>query len=390
MNGKSLILSGALLVLTACGGGDDADNSFLLQDFQEAAVVLGQTDGVTPGSNANSAEPNAIGLSAPFGAPARAGGRRWVPDQGNPRHVVFPGNPEADGTAALYALGQPDLTSRDAEPASATRFTAVDCCVDDGRLFVVDLNNHRVLIWNSLPDAGTPADVVVGQPNFTESSSGTTASKFTTPIRVRVANGRMFVTEFSNNRVLVWNTIPTTNGVPADLVIGQRDFTSNGTDLNDFQFGNPRALWTDGTRLAVGDSRNQRVLWWETIPTVNGQAADFVIGQPDFTTRGSTVDSFHVGGPNDLDAFDGNLYVVDTQNHRVVAFAFPTANFPEANLVLGQSDFARGTPQDDDQDSIEDGNPSRRVFRNPIGIRHIGRRLWVSDQSHHRIVGFDG
>jgi WD40 repeat protein len=37
---------------------------------------------------------------------------------------------------------------------------------------------------------------------------------------------RLFVTDLGYNRVLIWNSIPTQNNQPADVVVGQPDFTS--------------------------------------------------------------------------------------------------------------------------------------------------------------------
>jgi len=55
------------------------------------------------------------------------------------------------------------------------------------------------------------------------------------------SNGKMFVTDRSNNRVLVYNRVPTANGTVADFVIGQPDFSMNTavTTANGF-----RTWWT--------------------------------------------------------------------------------------------------------------------------------------------------
>jgi hypothetical protein len=51
-----------------------------------------------------------------------------------------------------------------------------------------------------------------------------------------VAGGKIYVGDAGNNRVLVYNTIPTTNGSFADMVIGQPNFTttSGGTTATNF------------------------------------------------------------------------------------------------------------------------------------------------------------
>jgi hypothetical protein len=47
----------------------------------------------------------------------------------------------------------------------------------------------------------------------------------------------------------------------------------------------PSGIWSDGEKLIVADAWNHRVLIWHSIPTENGQAADVVIGQPDFESN---------------------------------------------------------------------------------------------------------
>ncbi len=46
----------------------------------------------------------------------------------------------------------------------------------------------------------------------------------------------------------------------------------------------PQGVWIQGSKLFVADTQNNRVLIWNTIPTQNNQPADVVLGQPDFTT----------------------------------------------------------------------------------------------------------
>ena len=89
------------------------------------------------------------------------------------------------------------------------------------------------------------------------------------------------------NRVLIWNTIAPTIDQPADVVIGQVDFkqtTSNNSTVcvypgttNALPLGTqgqcqaslnfPRFALSDGTRLFIADSGNDRVLIYKTIPT---------------------------------------------------------------------------------------------------------------------------
>ena len=78
----------------------------------------------------------------------------------------------------------------------------------------------------------------------------------------------------------------------ADLVIGQPDFSSNnchqgdGLSASDFcdQEG---ALILVGKKLYAADSSYDRVLGFKNLPTKNGASADFVLGQPNFSSGGT-------------------------------------------------------------------------------------------------------
>ena len=78
--------------------------------------------------------------------------------------------------------------------------------------------------------------------------------------------------------MLIWNSIPTVNGAPADIVLGQPDMTSNGSNNDNKSFNYPTSVYSDGTRLYVTDNGNNRILIWNTIPTANQAAANHHYG----------------------------------------------------------------------------------------------------------------
>ena len=83
---------------------------------------------------------------------------------------------------------------------------------------------------------------------------------------------RLFVGSWNDARVLVWNTFPTTNNAPADVVLGQGDFThgqENDDDQNGTIDADPTARTLRGVRglclaasnkLVVTDGFNYRYL----------------------------------------------------------------------------------------------------------------------------------
>src|SRR5579871_3858024 len=180
---------------------------------------------------------------------------------------------------ATNVLGQPDFkTTTENIPATASNLRLPTAVATDGvHLVVADTNHNRILIWNHIPTGNnTPADVVVGQPNF--SSVGVppsaSASSLRGPQGVWIQNGKLYVADTQNNRVLIWNHVPTQNGAAADVVLGQPNFTAfvetdltqQSTSATASNMINPVSVTSDGTHLFVTDLGYNRVLIWNNIP----------------------------------------------------------------------------------------------------------------------------
>ncbi len=226
------------------------------------------------------------------------------------------------------------------------------------------------------------ASIVLGQSNFTSNNSGLSSSAFNQPRGVAYDGRRLYVADFSNNRILIWNAIPTSNNVPADLVLGQPDFTSNTANnggISAATLNNPTRVFSDGVKLYVADRGNNRILIWNSLPTANYQAASIVVGQPDFTTSSTGLTTNKFNGPNDVLASNGKLIVADTSNRRAVIFnTIPTSNGTSADVVIGQSSFTQNTP----------GTSATRNlgFR---GIAVSGNKLLLSDYSNSRVLVYN-
>jgi sugar lactone lactonase YvrE len=331
--------------------------------------------------------------------------------------VVPPGTAAPLDTTADAALGQPDLASLAPNQPAAIPTTgnlalsnAADIALaPDGRIYVSDADNHRILSW---PDAATfndglTADLVIGQPDF--NSAAPNRGRFTTagrdglflPQGVDVdPSGNLWVADAFNNRVLRFDD-PTRFDGQADLVIGQRDFDSNGANLGlgDDGAGNalPDSLLFPGRVLArpdgvwISDSGNSRVLHYAP-PTGNKPFADFVLGQfGDFTKRAKNNNGAgnSFGPPSAdnlfncigiaLDAF-GNLYVADWQNHRVLRYDDPLHTDATADAVFGQDDFAGAI--------VDRGGPANGLHL-PIDVA-LGPAgaLFIADSNNHRVLEF--
>ncbi len=358
------------------------------ETFQRASLEFGQLD-MSSGDANRGTVTNQIGLSSPSGA---GSGLFYLPDPGNNRVLGYTSFPTTNGAAADFVVGQTGFGFNQSGTSIQRFRRPTACAVSDGKLFVTDYFNNRVLIWNSLPTGPDSADVVVGQPDFTTASSGLSSTKLGGPIDLAVAGGKLFVAEYGNHRVLIWNTIPTTNGAPADVVVGKPDFTSGGAGPTASITGNVSAVWSDGRRLVVTDEYNARVLIWNSVPTANGVPADIVLGASDFESEGCCRGGFDnaFDHPSGLASDGYSLFVADTSENRVMIYTpFPRKNNEAASRILGQGAFHRASRNDDNQDGVADAGPSDRTMYLPTGLSIVGRRLLVADQYNNRVLVFD-
>jgi hypothetical protein len=132
------------------------------------------------------------------------------------------------------------------------------------------------LIFNSIPtENGVSANVVIGQPDFvsnTVNNGGIGANTLSSVPGVYSDSTRLFIADMGNNRVLIYNSIPTSNDavINADVVIGQPDFVSN--TFNNGGLGantllNPYNIYSNGKKMIITDQGNHRILIYNLIHT---------------------------------------------------------------------------------------------------------------------------
>ena len=395
-----------------------------------ASTVLGQPDFVSYLPNQSTtvnAAPSATTMSYPVGV-AYNGTMVAVADAENNRVLIWNSLPQNNDQPPDFVVGQPNFTSNTSgqnglygfpyghsSPTSLRAPSGVFLDANNG-LWVADTGNDRVLFYGPITGNGQAAQLVLGQTNFSVDGQNaytlnTTASTLFAPASVSSDGQHLFVADNFQNRVLIWNTIPTTNAQPADVVVGQADFVSNlsntlttsldsyfvtifssalcasnGTDTvtevgttlylyPDRCAGtrsSPMSAISDGTRLFIADSGNDRVLVYNKIPTQNGQRADVILGQlTEFVDNSSdsgeaalvsSADSFK--SPNSL-AWDGtNLYVADTFNRRIAVYTPGDFQLPVAAVRNAASPFVyaqgtvvvTGTAQDNNTVTVTLGN----------------------------------
>lgn len=363
-----------------------------------ARVVLG--DFTADGVLAAPIAPRADTLFGPRGACLAAqNGPLFVCDTGHHRLLVWKHAPAADNAPADLVIGQRDFNAegRNAKgevgPATLSVPTAV--AIEGDVLAVADAWNHRVLLWLGLPQrANQPADVVLGQSDFgsnpaNRGSSTPGADTLNWCYGVAIHDGRLFVADTGNRRVLAWERIPTRNGAPADVVLGQRDFTTRdenaGAAAGAVGMRWPHGIAAVANRLFVADAGSSRVMIWNTRPDRNGAPCDFVLGQADFTGGDHNRMTYHptasaLNMPYGIAVQAGNLLVADTANSRLLGFdaARLTMGAPATRLA-GQNGFDR---RGDNRWSAA----ARDSLCWPYAVSVCNTTLVVADSGNNRVL----
>jgi NHL repeat len=204
-------------------------------------------------------------------------------------------------------------------------------------------------------------------------------------------SGPLFVCDTGHHRLLVWKGAPEADSAPADIVIGQTDFSREGRnakrDVGAATLNVPTGVASAGGVLAVADAWNHRVLLWHGYPERSNRPADVVLGQSDFAgglaNRGS--DRPRADTLNwcyGVAIVGDRLFVTDTGNRRVLVWdRIPTTSGANADLVLGQRDFATR-----DENAGEGAGPLG--MRWPHGIAVINSAIFVADAGNNRIMAW--
>lgn len=237
---------------------------------------------------------------------------------------------------------------------------------------------------------GSEASAVIGQPDFNSSSINSVSGKsLYTPSDLTAASGRIYVCDTENNRILWWNEADFFLGKEAAGTLGQTDSVRNEANRNGTPtaatLNKPRAVTVDTNgNVWVADTQNHRILKF-SMPTTSGQAAELVLGQADFYSnlpnRGNLPGAETLQTPLSLrtDAA-GNLWVSDSGNRRVLRYNTPSVNGSSASVVLGNNSFT----------DTASHSPSDIFTGKTDGLAFDSSgALWVADYGNHRVLRFD-
>ena len=167
-----------------------------------------------------------------------------------------------------------------------------------------------------------------------------------------------------------------------EAILGDRSSGREWTDTAGFN--NPRGLALDlRGNLWIADTGNHRVIRLDDAITRDRfDTPDAIVGQIDQRGRSSGRTADRLCAPTNVAVGpDGALWIADTENHRVLAFAPPTRAraAARADLVLGQPDFTAG-----------ERGCGAAALDEPSSVC-VGRdgTVWIGDSGNLRIVRHD-
>lgn len=265
-------------------------------------------------------------------------------------------------------------------------------------LVLVDRGNNRILVWNTAPaSSSAQPDFVLCQSSTTSNGSGSGLHQCNWPSdAVATADGKFLVADTDNHRILVWTTMPTTTGQAAAyaLDLGTDAWPwgvwSNGTKLiaslttkgqlkiwNSFPasgsagsdltvaspcLGTPRGIVSNGTATLVGDHNgkcgNSSVGHvFATWPTSSNATPEYGI---------VPVDPNYAWPHGSFDAASGKLYLLSRQ---LTEYPGLSAQQPAGRRIAAATPFEGGDGGD---------------------VEVAGGHVYVSEYNGNRVAVFKG
>lgn len=371
----------------------NSDNSF--PDYK-ADFVIGQASFNATTVNRGTGVPSIRSLSNPTKiAVEPESGDLYVADAGNNRVLIFPTVSASDPDAS-YVIGNSTFTdTNSAGVVSQNRMYTPSGIAFSGsgaalRIYIADKDFNRVLVFDKITANGQSAVHVLGQTTFVASGASLSQTALAGPGGITVdASGKLYVADTNNNRIMSWTLPVTTDGQPANLVLGQTWFYSNSEGTTNASLSRPQAVaqGPNGS-LMVADSNNNRVLIWNVNITVSGQAANLVLGQTNFTANTKGTSATKMSLPSSVGNAGVVTVIADSQNNRVLVYMSTiSSNGQAAGLALGQ--LTAGDSPDFYGSTMN--NPQDKGINGPsdVAVDVVHHKLFVSDTNNNRVLVFN-
>ncbi|MDB5244092.1 MAG: repeat protein [Spirosoma sp.] len=305
----------------------------------------------------------------------------YVADTDNHRIMKFPPN-SSSGTAGTLVAGTGEVgngTNRLGFPS--------DVFVDTvGTVYVADAGNHRIMKFPPNSSSGTAGITVAGT-----GTPGSGANQLNNPKGVFVDKaGVLYVADAGNHRIMKW---------PRDASQGITIAGDNGNGPGANQLNGPRSVFVDGAGVIyVADYGNHRIQKFLPVATPPPVApleplTPGTTPAPPLERLTPGVPVAHVGitvagdngngpganqlnGPRSVFVESGDIYVADTENHRIQKFPPGSSQSTPGTTVAGISDGKSPGKE-----------PNQLNFPSGVFVDRY-RNIYVADTRNHRIQKF--
>ena len=407
-------------------------------DFIQPDLVIGQTGLSAQNPNQGLATPNEKTLFSRSNSQIIRSrlifdpdGNLWLADGGNNRVLRYNASVLTDSAtnapSADLVLGQLDFNSREPllitrvdDNLNKTKFRVPSALAFDanGRLYVSDTN--RVLVFQPPFRTGMEGLRVLGV--YVNNGNKPPVNEFTITDAegLFTSNNQLFAIDTATHRIVKFDPAdswqPESIAIPspaAKAVYGQSDFLSFRENRDQrlpsgVSFSQPNDAVVFQSELWLADTGNNRVLCIPIVSNnltdasrvlgqnaVNRNAANFVEGKELFIAAntqnlplfGGTA-TLSSGVVTDQKSNPPRLYIADTYNNRVLAFADArkVKSGDVADLVIGQADFFTTAPNSPTFDSNQ---PSDTGLFQPVGLAvDANGNLFIADSLNGRVVRY--
>ncbi len=204
---------------------------------------------------------------------------------------------------------------------------------------------------------------------------------------------RVVAADTGNHRLMVWRSVPGSDGAACDAVLGQPDPRSEGPQAGGrgperglhLPTGLARVTGAGHDLVLVADGWNHRLIGYDAALADDAEPV-FLMGQNTFgevtENAGGEPDGASLYWPFGVTWHDGWLWVCDTGNRRVLGWrGLPASPRHSADVVLGQ-------PSPHGREENRGGPPGPASFRWPHAVAICDGVFWVADTGNHRLLGW--
>jgi sugar lactone lactonase YvrE len=196
---------------------DSRDNLYLVDEFHNRVLVY-----LAPATTNLTPDAQFLNLASPRGVAVDPADNVYIADSENDRVLgyakpVATANYAADRTfggsdgSHLNCLGAVTINDN---PSQGSMSCPIDVAVDPaGRLYVADIFNHRVLMYDNPATGDNQPDAVFGQPGYASSQpnlgGGPATNTLNNPLGMDFdSDGGLYVADLNNHRVLIFDAPP--------------------------------------------------------------------------------------------------------------------------------------------------------------------------------------